>query len=432
MKKGIPAIAAAILILLITACRQNPASGVVRHNDSASVFGDSVPISNGLTGKVFLLPDTTRSLPDFDTLTPLPNAIYAAEINVPWQKWSAGFPGLRGRFEWFGIEYTGRFQPHLAGNYHFKLISDDGSKLYIDDKLFLNNDGVHAEWAVKDSIYLSDSIHTIKIDYFQGPRYELELQLYWHLGDSADRIFPGKDIAIYPPKPPSRWWIWLLIAIGIIALILFLYRKKNKMKLVNLNSILIAGLFCSSLSLASCSGTASSEPSTPNSASAAKTSAAQASDAQAPSPSSTGASFSAIIDGTKFSSDKGSDNLNAAFSTTDDGQRRLFFMLTDPDNPIQKLNFDIPDKEGPTTISILPKFSFEGYVTKDWVVYLDDGLTVNITSRSATRLSGTFSGSYRLENEKTPNNKVSLQVADGTFDIPFSTSAQWKKFYHAN
>jgi hypothetical protein len=426
MKQGIPAIAA-ILILLFSACRQTPASGIVKHNDSTSVFGDSVPISNGLTGKVFLLPDTTRSLPDFDTLTPLPDAIYAGEINVPWQKWSAGFPGLRGRFEWFGIEYTGRFQPHLAGNYHFKLISDDGSKLFIDDKLFLDNDGIHAEWAAKDSIYLSDSIHTIKIDYFQGPRYELELQLYWHLGDSADRIFPGKDIVLYPPKPPSRWWIWLLIAIGIIALIIFLYRKTNKMKPTNLNSILIAGLLCSSLSLAACSGTASSEPSTPNSASATQASATQASSA-----SSAGASFSATIDGTQFSSDKGTDNLNAAFSITADGQQRLFFMLADPDNPVRKLNFDIPDKEGPTTISILPKYSFEGYVTKDWVVYVDDGLTVNITSRSATRLSGTFSGNYRLENEKTPNNKVSLQVTDGKFDIPFSTSAQWKKMYHAN
>jgi hypothetical protein len=63
---------------------------------------------------------------------------------------------------------------------------------------------------------------------------------------------------------------------------------------------------------------------------------------------------------------------------------------------------------------------------------VDDGLTVNITSRSATRLSGTFSGNYRLENVKTPNNKVSLQVTDGKFDIPFSTSAQWKKMYNAN
>lgn len=106
-------------------------------------------------------------------------------------------------------------------------------------------------------------------------------------------------------------------------------------------------------------------------------------------------------------------------------------MLADPDNPVQKLNFDLPNKEGSTTISILPKYSFEGYVTSNWTVYLDDGLTVNVTSLSATRVSGTFSGNYRLENAKAPNAKATLQVTDGKFDIPFSTSAQWKKTYNA-
>src|SRR5580704_10082189 len=92
---------AVVLVVLAGACHQGPQPGTGRNQDSASLFGDSLPVSNGLTGKVYLLPDTTRSLPDFDTLTPLPNSIYASQIDVPWQKWSAGFPGLRGRFEWF-------------------------------------------------------------------------------------------------------------------------------------------------------------------------------------------------------------------------------------------------------------------------------------------------------------------------------------------
>jgi hypothetical protein len=188
------------------------------------------------------------------------------------------------------------------------------------------------------------------------------------------------------------------------------------MKQTNSNFTLAGCLVCISLWIAGCSGPASSQPLPPGPAS---------------SPSSTGASFSAIIDGTKFSSGTGTDNLNAAFIVNDNGQKRLFFMLADPDNPVQKLNFDLPYKAGATTITILPKFSFEGYVTKDWTVYVDDGLTVNITTLGATRVSGTFSGNYRLENVNTPNAKASLQVTDGKFDIPFSTSAQWKKFYHA-
>ena len=143
------------------------------------------------------------------------------------------------------------------------------------------------------------------------------------------------------------------------------------------------------------------------------------------------ASFSAIVDGTPFSSNTGTDNLNAAFLVKDDNGIRLFFMLTDPDNPIQKFNFDLPDNTGSTTVSILPKYSFEGYINKDMVVYLSDGVTVNVTSISATRVSGTFSGHYKLENEKTANAKPGIRVTDGKFNIPFSTSASWKKMYHA-
>ncbi len=228
MKNKLSLLAIGIL-LIASACQNNRKQVAGRNTDSSTrSFGDSIPVSNGLMGKVFLLPDTTRSLPDFDTLTPLDNPIYVSEINIPWQKWSAGFPGLRDRFEWFGIEYTGTFKPKKAGNYLFKLISDDGSKLFIDDKLVINDDGIHSDWPVKDSVFLSDSIHSIKIDYFQGPRYELALQLFWSLGDSPEKIFPGKDFMLYTPKPASHWWLWLLIGLGVILIVLGVVYYKRR------------------------------------------------------------------------------------------------------------------------------------------------------------------------------------------------------------
>ena len=228
MKQSLFSIAAAILLL--TACQHTPGNPSPGKNTSTPVFGDSIPISNGLTGRVFLLPDTTRSLPDFDTLTPLPDPIYVTEINVPWQRWSTGFPGLHNRFEWFGIEYTGMFKPIRSGIYMFRLNSDDGSKLWIDDRLVISNDGIHAEWSVRDTLYLSDSLHTFKLDYFQGPRYDLALQLYWHQGDSTEKIFPGKEFVLYPPKPASQWWIWVLAGLVLVVLILLArkYRQRTR------------------------------------------------------------------------------------------------------------------------------------------------------------------------------------------------------------
>ncbi|HEX3935608.1 MAG TPA: hypothetical protein VHW43_13065, partial [Puia sp.] len=83
-----------------------------------------------------------------------------------------------------------------------------------------------------DTLYLSDSAHTIKLDYFQGPRYELALQLYWNQPDSPARIFPGQGFILYPPPPRSWWWLWLLAAVAVITTLFFLLRKrlkKNKM-----------------------------------------------------------------------------------------------------------------------------------------------------------------------------------------------------------
>src|ERR1700722_7182901 len=218
-----------LLLVLLSACNGKSSSSTSLQNDSTTrSFGDSVPISNGLFGRGYLLPDTTHWLPDFDTMTPVDNPIYANEINIPWQKWTSGFPGLRDRVEWFGIEYTGSFKPAKAGTYIFKLISDDGSKLFIDGKKVIDNDGIHMEWAGRDTLYLSDAPHTIKLDYFQGPRYELALQLYWNQPDSLPRIFPGKDFILYPPKPQSYWWLWLLAALVVVALLYVLRKKKAR------------------------------------------------------------------------------------------------------------------------------------------------------------------------------------------------------------
>jgi uncharacterized membrane protein YgcG len=213
------------LLVLLSACKGKNTSAVNNADSTTHSFGDSIPISNGLLGRVYLLPDTTRFLPDFDTMKPVDKPIYANEINIPWQKWSTGFPGLHDRVEWFGIEYTGSFKPIKAGKYIFKLISDDGSKLFIDGKKFLDNDGIHMDWPVHDTIYLSDQPHTVKLDYFQGPRFELALQLYWNQPDSPERIFPGKAFVLSPPPTPSRWWLWLVAALVLIATII-LVRKK--------------------------------------------------------------------------------------------------------------------------------------------------------------------------------------------------------------
>jgi len=224
-----------IIILAITACNNKPS--VAGNANTKNTFGDSIPTSSGLVGEVFLLPDTTTMLPDFDTMKAQNTKIYAQEINVPEQSWSQGFPGLRNRFEWFGIEYNCNFTTKKPGDYVFRLLSDDGSKLFIDDTLLINDDGQHAAKSISGNVYLNSAVHSAKIQYFQGPRFKLALQLFWNMKDSAEQIFPGKNFVL-TPKEPSRfpWWIVIVASITLIAVVIFIWKKRNSQKATGLRN----------------------------------------------------------------------------------------------------------------------------------------------------------------------------------------------------
>ncbi len=97
-----------------------------------------------------------------------------------------------------------------------------------------------------------------------------------------------------------------------------------------------------------------------------------------------------------------------------------------------KLQFQVPGKERSTTFAVTPTYSYGGYTTSNFANYLDNPITVTVSSISSTRVAGTFSGTYTLQKGSgDANAKQTIEVTDGKFDIPFSTSADWKKFYQA-
>lgn len=106
------------------------------------VFGTTVVIPSGLEGQVYHIRHWSKRLPDFKKLKPA-GAIYASSLNIPPQDFKQGFPGVTKRFEWFAIDYNGRFWIEAPGDYTFSLLADDGANLYIDGQLLIDNDGVH-------------------------------------------------------------------------------------------------------------------------------------------------------------------------------------------------------------------------------------------------------------------------------------------------
>jgi hypothetical protein len=165
-------------------------------------FGTTVVIPSGLSGAVYHIPRNTSKLPDFKKLKP-EGTIYTTSLNVPLRKFDLGFPGVTKRFEWFAIDYTGKFWIQKPGLYRFTLTSDDGAQLYIDDELVANNDGIHSAETVETSVELAGGIHRLRVPYFQGPRFEVALILRIAGPDEELRVFSTDEFK--PPPNPATW-----------------------------------------------------------------------------------------------------------------------------------------------------------------------------------------------------------------------------------
>jgi hypothetical protein len=142
-------------------------SGLNPVDDNVSYFGSIVPKPNSMCGDVYELPEGTRMLPssfwDMDAV----GAVYTYSLNQPYQFVAKGLPGVTSRPEWFAIDYHGVFWIKTPGEYRFLLTADDGAKLYIDDRLLIDEDGVHSPVRDGHSIQLSAGRHTIHVPYFQ-------------------------------------------------------------------------------------------------------------------------------------------------------------------------------------------------------------------------------------------------------------------------
>ena len=170
--------------------------------DSIATFGTTVVIPSGLQGEIYHIKHHASRLPDFAKRKPV-GTIYTTALNVPPQDFQNGFPGVTKRFEWFAIDYSGRFWIEKPGDYKFQLTSDDGSKLYIDDQVVVDNDGQHPPVTKTGAANLSGGIHRLRVSYFQGPRFQLALQLLVAGPGEQFRVFSTDEFK--PPPNPETW-----------------------------------------------------------------------------------------------------------------------------------------------------------------------------------------------------------------------------------
>jgi hypothetical protein len=164
-------------------------------------FGTTVVESAGFRGNIYLIPSNAIALPNLKHLNPV-GTIYTTRLNVPPRDFREGFPGITGRIEWFAIDYHGRFFVPSRGRYQFGLISDDGSKLYVDDRRIIDNDGIHPPSGCQANLELEVGTHSIQVLYMQGPGLFVALQLFIAKAREPWRVFDTRDYI--PPENTSE------------------------------------------------------------------------------------------------------------------------------------------------------------------------------------------------------------------------------------
>lgn len=163
--------------------------------DNYQVFGSTEETAFIFTGDVYRLPDHTYKLPkSYKELEKL-GKLYTDELNIYPRNFTHGFPGLSDIYEWFSIVYTGKFYLKEQEFFYFRLTSDDGSRLYIDGDLIIDHDGQHSPIPKFGKVQLEKGIHDIKVEYFQGPKQKIALQLAY--AKSMNQPFEAFNIAKY-------------------------------------------------------------------------------------------------------------------------------------------------------------------------------------------------------------------------------------------
>lgn len=156
--------------------------------NAPNAFGNGK--SGAFQGLVYVIPDTSKRLPPTSTLVPFA-ALFTDKFEIQSQDFSSGFPGALMQNDWFLISYEGPFNVPQQGKWQFQLTSDDGAKLYIDDKLVVDNDGLHTAKAAQAEATLTAGQHWLKLEYFQGARGQVALSLLMGQGGKLAPLVGG-------------------------------------------------------------------------------------------------------------------------------------------------------------------------------------------------------------------------------------------------
>ena len=179
----------------------------------------------------------------FDTLPEGLNATYFSEIawtSVPVRTTIDRTPGTDALAEaWhgsppevFSTTWVGSFTALRDGDWTFATASDDGSWVYVDGRLVVDNGGPHSSRLATGSMHIERGVHAIFIKYFQSGVF-FHFELLWARGAAplepvpAWALFPQRmefsrllvSVVVRRALPVAQWfWLGTLVVAAVAAM----------------------------------------------------------------------------------------------------------------------------------------------------------------------------------------------------------------------
>jgi PKD repeat protein len=156
---------------------------------SPRAHAQTPPQEPGVTQRVFQLPRAISEIcpmkagqtPNIDVLKP----------TIDWSG-DGDFGGLTDNFI---VHVIANVTVPTAGTYTFRLSSDDGSELFIDDGLVIDHDGLHAETTKDGDVELTAGMHALRVNFFEAGGGQ-ELTLSWRPpGASTFSVVPNSALS---------------------------------------------------------------------------------------------------------------------------------------------------------------------------------------------------------------------------------------------
>ncbi len=185
---------------------------------SVAFFGaashDPPLAATGLLGEYFN--DFTR--PN-DIITFNPADLYMTRVDSLIDYWNAGDCYYQWQpSDWYGVRWTGYVRIDVAGNYGFGTLSDDGSQVWLDGTMIVDN-GEEQWWEWEDSIaegsytglypdgagppdnlpgplYLTTGYHAIEVRFYEARNFD-GIELWWLKPGSGPSDIPYYGISCY-------------------------------------------------------------------------------------------------------------------------------------------------------------------------------------------------------------------------------------------